>query len=100
MANTLANGISIAYEVHGTGEPLLLVMGLGGQLISWPMGFVGALVDAGFQVITFDNRDIGLSTKMTNSPPSTRQLMIGMFSPKRIPTEYHGRRWVARRTAH
>ncbi len=89
MAQATANGITIEYEVHGAGEPLLLVMGLGGQLVGWPRGFIDALVSAGFQVIVFDNRDIGLSTKMTSPPPTIRQLLVGLISPKRIPTEYY-----------
>jgi pimeloyl-ACP methyl ester carboxylesterase len=50
-------------EVHGSpqGEPLLLVMGLGMQLVAWHEDFVQMLVDRGFRVIRFDNRDIGLS---------------------------------------
>jgi pimeloyl-ACP methyl ester carboxylesterase len=61
-----ANGIEIAYETHGNAndEPLLLVMGLGAQLIAWPIELVDALVDRGFFVIRYDNRDVGLSTKL------------------------------------
>jgi len=70
MAQAAANGITIEYEKVGEGEPLLLVMGLGGQLTDWPQGFIDALVGAGFQVITFDNRDIGLSTEFHWDPPS------------------------------
>lgn len=60
-----ANGIEICYETHGDpgGEPLLLVMGLGGQLTAWPIELCEALVDRGFYVIRYDNRDTGLSTK-------------------------------------
>ena len=60
-----SNGIEIAYETHGDpdAEPLLLVMGLGAQLIAWPIELVDALVDRGFFVIRYDNRDVGLSTK-------------------------------------
>ncbi|MES2128194.1 MAG: alpha/beta hydrolase [Pseudomonadota bacterium] len=60
-----ANGISIACETAGdpSGVPVLLVMGLGMQLIAWPDDFVDALVDLGYYVIRFDNRDCGLSTK-------------------------------------
>lgn len=59
------NGIEIGYETHGDagGEPLLLVMGLGAQLIVWPLELCDALVDRGFYVIRYDNRDTGLSTK-------------------------------------
>lgn len=57
-----ANGIRIEVEDSGgPGEPLLLVMGLGGQLIHWPPDFVEALGQAGYRVIRIDNRDAGLS---------------------------------------
>lgn len=58
-----ANGISIEVEDDGppNGEPLLLIMGLGMQLTSWPREMVQALVQRGFRVIRFDNRDAGLS---------------------------------------
>ncbi len=67
MAATLvSNGMSIAYQASGdpTGTPVLLIMGLGMQLTSWPPDFVDGLVDHGFYVIRFDNRDSGLSTKL------------------------------------
>ena len=59
----VANGVALEIEDHGSpqGEPLLLVMGLGMQLLAWHEDFVGALVARGFRVIRFDNRDIGLS---------------------------------------
>jgi len=58
-----ANGIDIEVVEDGSpsGEPLLLIMGLGMQLIAWPEPFVQALVQRGFRVIRFDNRDAGLS---------------------------------------
>ena len=58
-----ANGIRLEVEDHGSpsGEPLLLIMGLGMQLLGWPDDFVAMLVARGFRVIRFDNRDIGLS---------------------------------------
>ena len=57
------NGIRLEVEDHGpaSGEPLLLVMGLGMQLVAWHDDFVRSLVERGFRVIRFDNRDIGLS---------------------------------------
>ena len=51
-------------------------MGLGAQLIAWPEGFVELFVDKGFRVIRFDNRDIGLSTKIDSPPPTIRQLLL------------------------
>jgi pimeloyl-ACP methyl ester carboxylesterase len=61
-----ANGITLAYEVQGDpkGEPILLIAGLGLQLISWPEAFCRNLAGRGFRVIRFDNRDCGLSSKM------------------------------------
>jgi pimeloyl-ACP methyl ester carboxylesterase len=57
------NGISLEVEEHGSprGEPLVLIMGLGMQLIAWHEDLVQMLVDRGFRVLRFDNRDIGLS---------------------------------------
>jgi pimeloyl-ACP methyl ester carboxylesterase len=80
-STTLSTGITLEYEVHGDGDPLLLVMGLGGQLVAWPATFIAGLVDRGFQVITFDNRDIGLSTKIDAAPPT--KLQSAMFSISR-----------------
>jgi pimeloyl-ACP methyl ester carboxylesterase len=59
--------IQLAYEVFGKpeGRPLLLISGLDGQMIGWPDGFCEALVEAGFQVVRYDNRDAGLSTHFT-----------------------------------
>lgn len=73
MASLEANGITIEYEVHGTGDPILLVMGLAGQLVDWTPEFIGGLVERGHQVITFDNRDSGLSTEFDWTPPSHRE---------------------------
>jgi pimeloyl-ACP methyl ester carboxylesterase len=58
-----ANGIAIEVEDSGGADrpAVVLVMGLGMQLIAWPDDFVNALLDAGFRVVRFDNRDIGLS---------------------------------------
>ena len=58
-----ANGVALEVEDHGSpnGEPLLLIMGLGMQLVAWHEDFVAGLVARGFRVIRFDNRDIGLS---------------------------------------
>ncbi|HEY9238289.1 MAG TPA: alpha/beta fold hydrolase [Burkholderiaceae bacterium] len=60
-----ANGISLEVEDHGSpaGEPLVLIMGLGMQLVAWHPDFVAMLVARGFRVIRFDNRDIGLSQR-------------------------------------
>jgi pimeloyl-ACP methyl ester carboxylesterase len=56
-------GLHLEYEVHGDAAdpPVILIMGLGLQLVAWPPELVDALVAGGFRVIVFDNRDIGLS---------------------------------------
>lgn len=56
-------GLHLEYESHGSDErpAVILIMGLGLQLVSWPPALIDALVDAGCRVIVFDNRDIGLS---------------------------------------
>ncbi len=74
-----ANGIEIAYETFGdpSGRPLLLVMGLATQMLAWHEEFCGALVDLGFHVVRYDNRDIGLSTHMHDAPPPDVMAALG-----------------------
>jgi pimeloyl-ACP methyl ester carboxylesterase len=64
--HTTANGMDIAYETMGdpSDPALLLVMGLGAQLITWDDEWCQSLVDRGFFVVRYDNRDVGLSTKV------------------------------------
>jgi pimeloyl-ACP methyl ester carboxylesterase len=66
-----ANGIEIAYETFGkaSGRPLLLLMGLGLQMLGWPDEFCSALAERGFFLVRFDNRDTGLSTHLQDAPP-------------------------------
>jgi proline iminopeptidase len=61
-----ANGITLTYETDGptSGTPLLLIMGLGMQLTSWPQSLIDIFVQQGYYVIRFDNRDSGLSSKL------------------------------------
>jgi len=65
MPSLNANGIRIAFDTAGDPKapPLLLIAGLGLQMGAWPEDFVDGLVELGFYVIRFDNRDCGLSTK-------------------------------------
>lgn len=89
MASVQANGITIEYEQQGEGEPLLLVMGLGGQLIDWPADFIQLLVEHGFRVIRFDNRDAGLSTEFADeAPPTRRQLLKTLILRRDLPSPY------------
>ena len=87
-----ANGIEIFYD--DVGDPnapaLLLIMGLGTQMIAWPEAFCGRLADRGFRVIRFDNRDIGLSTKIENAPKVNIQAaFLRALAGLRIPAAYN-----------
>ena len=77
-----ANGIDIAYEDAGSPDApvILLVMGLGAQLVFWPDALVAGLVERGFRVVRFDNRDVGLSTHFSQRKPASRlRLVAGML---------------------
>ena len=65
MPRARVNQIEIDYAEHGPadGVPLLLIMGLAMQRVAWPVSLLDALANGGFRCITFDNRDIGLSTR-------------------------------------
>lgn len=80
MPKAKANNIEIEYETFGnpTDKPLLLVNGLGGQMIAWDEEFIQLFVDRGFYVIRFDNRDVGLSTKFEEA--GTPNLMKEMMA--------------------
>ena len=64
------NGVRLAYQDLGDrdGPVILLIMGLGAQLIHWPDELVAPLLRQGFRVIRFDNRDAGLSQKLDDQP--------------------------------
>ena len=66
MPNIKANGIDIYYEESGPVDApvILLVMGLGTQMIAWPEDLIQGLVAQGYRVIHYDNRDVGLSQRM------------------------------------
>ena len=70
MPTAHVNGIDVEYVTSGdpTDPALLLVMGLGAQLISWPDMFLEQLTARGFFTIRFDNRDSGFSTKFEGTP--------------------------------
>ncbi len=73
----VGGGVTLCYETFGTERdaPLLLVMGLGTQMIAWPEPFCRELAARGFYVIRFDNRDVGRSTWMQGRPPSLVELL-------------------------
>jgi pimeloyl-ACP methyl ester carboxylesterase len=73
-----ANGLELEYDSFGdpSGRPLLLVMGLGGQMVLWEEEFCAALAGRGHWVVRFDNRDVGLSTKLDDAgAPNVLELM-------------------------
>src|SRR5690554_6228608 len=67
---TLPSGVTLTYVTDGDpdGEPLVLVAGTGMQLIDWPESLVRGLVERGFRVIRFDNRDVGLVDRLRGRP--------------------------------
>ena len=84
MPRARANGIELEYDTFGgpSAQPLLLIMGLGAQMISWDEGFCAQLSDRGFQVIRYDNRDSGLSTWMKDAgPPDVLAALSGNPQP-------------------
>jgi pimeloyl-ACP methyl ester carboxylesterase len=85
------NGIEIVYDTFGeaTMPPVLLVMGLGGQMIDWDDGFCSELAAQGYWVIRFDNRDVGLSTKFDSAGiPDVQALIQAQMQGKTIEAPY------------
>jgi len=85
MAKIDARGIDLEFDSFGeeSAPVILLIMGLGTQMIAWPIDFCEALASRGFRVIRYDNRDVGLSTKFEGvKPPSFLSMrlrsMIGL----------------------
>ncbi len=72
MYAILADGMRICYRTYGplTGEPLLLIAGVGLQLDSWPRELIEELISRDYFVIAFDNRDVGRSSRVDTSGPS------------------------------
>ena len=70
MQVRLANDLQLEYESFGHPEApaILLIMGLGAQMLRWNVEICEGLVDAGYRVIRFDNRDCGLSTRFDEAP--------------------------------
>lgn len=86
-----ANGIEIAYDTFGdpSAPPLLLIMGLGGQLINWHEEFCAQLATTGYWVIRFDNRDVGLSTRFDEAGvPDIPQLTEAQERGEEVQTPY------------
>ena len=90
MPTTPVNDIDICYESFGPDDapPLLLVMGLGAQMTLWSTGFISELLERGFRVIRFDNRDVGLSTKTAGDPPDVMALYAQSMAGEPVEAPY------------
>lgn len=87
----IANGLAIEIHVAGpeSGEPLLLIMGLGMQLTAWPEELVAMFAAQGFRVIRLDNRDAGLSQGFDQAgPPNMLGAAMRYFLRLPVPTAY------------
>ncbi|MCU0296851.1 MAG: alpha/beta hydrolase, partial [Candidatus Nanopelagicales bacterium] len=78
-----ANGIDLAYETFGdpSDPPIVLIMGLGTQMIAWPDPFCQGLADRGYYVVRYDNRDMGLSTHLDQRAPSMWEVAVRRKTP-------------------
>lgn len=84
---TKANGIEICYETFGdkSNPTVLFVMGLGAQMIAWPDAYMTGMVEAGFHVVRYDNRDVGLSQKYDEAGMPDFQALIMDLAAGRAP---------------
>ena len=90
MPTAAIDDIEICYESFGPDEapPLLLVMGFTAQMTLWPTGFVAELLERGFRVIRFDNRDAGLSSKTPGDPPDGAALLMAAMTGQPVEAPY------------
>lgn len=94
MPQAPANGLELEYETFGSASDpaILLIMGLGMQMIAWPQPFCEELAEKGFHVIRYDNRDTGFSTKFEGvKAPGLPSLLIRslLHLPIRVPYTLH-----------
>lgn len=89
MARARVGDIEIEYEVFGKGEPLLLVQGFAAQMIMWDAKFCEMLAERGYQVIRYDHRDIGLSTKMDHhGEPDVLKDLVRAYARRPVSASY------------
>jgi pimeloyl-ACP methyl ester carboxylesterase len=79
----VGGAVRLCYETFGSESdpPMLLIMGLGMQMLGWPDEFCEQLAERGFYVVRFDNRDVGRSTRIHGRPPTPRQLLSRRIRP-------------------
>jgi len=86
-----ANGLEIVYDIFGDPDkpPVLLIVGLGQQMISWDEAFCAKIAARGYRVIRFDNRDTGLSTKFDEAGlPNMTVVFQAMIEGKPVESPY------------
>jgi pimeloyl-ACP methyl ester carboxylesterase len=90
MTRIHANDIDLEYDEFGdrSAPPLLLIMGLGAQMIWWDERFCRRLAGRGYRVVRFDNRDIGLSTKLDGACPDPGPLLLQAMSGGKVAPPY------------
>lgn len=93
----LPNGLRMCYRSYGerSRPTIVLIAGLGLQLLSWPMELIEGLVAEGLHVLTLDNRDIGRSSHLTQPPPARWRLLLRM-----VPKDHYQIRDMADDVAH
>src|SRR3984957_1625826 len=91
MPHVNANGLDLYYESHGpeSGEPILLIMGLGAQMSRWSPEMIAKLVAAGHRVIAYDNRDVGLTEKLDAAgAPDMAAVILALREHRKPPVAY------------
>jgi pimeloyl-ACP methyl ester carboxylesterase len=86
-----ANGIELCYDTFGDPDapPLVLIMGLAGQMVAWDDLFCAELASRGYRVIRFDNRDIGRSTRFDHAGvPDVGAAMMASLQGQPVPAPY------------
>jgi pimeloyl-ACP methyl ester carboxylesterase len=88
MPRIATNGVELEYEAFGVARApaILLIMGLGAQMILWDEEFCEALAGRGYRVIRFDNRDVGLSTKLEHAGVPNMATALGAVAQGRLPS--------------
>lgn len=90
MPRARSNGIEIEYERRGPadGPPVLLIMGIGQQLVGWPEALLDALTQTGLHLIRYDSRDTGLSTHIDSVKPPPVAEIFATFKQGNLPIAY------------
>jgi pimeloyl-ACP methyl ester carboxylesterase len=91
MPNVKVNGIQIEYDTFGEvgSKPLLMIKGVGQQMITWSEDFCSLLAQAGHYVIRYDHRDVGLSSKLENEKtPELAEIVTAVAQGQKIKPPY------------